>query len=135
MKTPKYFVETPQQASDIGINPFTLTLLAESFADNPGRFGDENMILLAHAHNGTRVWFVMSKTQPRTDDFTAHPQGSPLPVQPDPINPDILTALKECREVLHSCALDVCGTPSEEFFKAKVKHCDIVIAKAEGRNA
>lgn len=70
MKAPKYFVETMQQASDVGINPFALTLLAESFADNPERFGGENVVLLAHAHNGQEVWFIMSKTRPCAADFS-----------------------------------------------------------------
>jgi hypothetical protein len=69
MKAPAYFIETAQQASDVGINPFALILLAESFADDPQRFGDENLLLLAHAHNGTQVWFVMSKTRPTLQDF------------------------------------------------------------------
>jgi hypothetical protein len=73
MKRPKYFVETPQQASDVGVNPFALTLLAESFADAPDRFGGENVVFLAHAHNGQEVWFVMTKTRPKLEDFEAEP--------------------------------------------------------------
>jgi hypothetical protein len=69
MKLPKYFVETPQQAHNAGINPFALTLIAESFADAPERFGDENVVFLAHAHNGQEVWFIMSKARPRKEDF------------------------------------------------------------------
>jgi hypothetical protein len=90
LKAPAYFVETAQQASDVGINPFALTLLAESFADNPERFGDENVILLAHAHNGQEVWFIMTKKRPTLQDFddrspapaderTSHPNGSDSP--------------------------------------------------------
>ncbi len=74
MKAPKYFVANSQEAADVGINPFALTLLAESFADNPERFGDENVILLAHAHNGQEVWFIMSKHRPMSSDFDTLPQ-------------------------------------------------------------
>jgi hypothetical protein len=58
-----------QQASDIGINPFALQLLAESFADEPDKFGGENVAFLARAHNDQQVWFVMSKTMPTAKDF------------------------------------------------------------------
>ena len=75
MKRPKYFVENSQQAITAGINPFALTLLAESFADNPERFGDENVVLLAHAHNGQEVWFIMTKTRPKGADFDEHPSA------------------------------------------------------------
>ena len=71
MKLPKYFIETLQQASDCGINPFALKLLAESFADKPERFGNDNVILLAHAHNGQEVWFIMTKIKPEEKDFEA----------------------------------------------------------------
>jgi hypothetical protein len=73
VKAPKYFVESMQQASDVGINPFALQLLAESFADVPSRFGDDNLLLLAHSHNGQDVWFVMSKRRPVREDFDADP--------------------------------------------------------------
>lgn len=69
MKAPKYAVLTMQDASDARINPFALTLLAERFADDADRFGDENVLLLAHAHNGTEVWFVMTKHRPTAPDF------------------------------------------------------------------
>lgn len=65
----------------------------------------------------------------------AHPEATEPSSQQEPINQELLTALKESREVLHSCATDTAGTPTEDFFKAKVRHCDIVIAKAEGRDA
>jgi len=44
---------------------------------------------------------------------------------------DLLDALKEARSVLASCAEDTAGTPSEKFFRSKVRHCDVVIDKAE----
>lgn len=73
MKRPKYFAATMQDAHNIGVNPFALTLLAESFADVPSRFGDENLIFLSHAHNGQEVWFVMSRTRPIDADFDGLP--------------------------------------------------------------
>jgi hypothetical protein len=69
VKLPKYFVATPQQASDLHINPFALSLLAESYGDHPEQFGDENVVFLARAHNGQEVWFVMTKTKPTKEDF------------------------------------------------------------------
>lgn len=69
MKRPKHFIVTLQQASNLGINPFALSLLAESFADKPDLFGNENVVLLARAHTGQEVWFVMTKTQPLVEDF------------------------------------------------------------------
>lgn len=74
MKLPRYFVETAQQQADCRINPFALALLAESFADDPQKFGDENVLLLAQAHNGHAVWFIMSKTKPTAADFD--PEGA-----------------------------------------------------------
>ncbi len=47
--------------------------------------------------------------------------------------PELLAALKDARNVLQSCANDTTGTRSQTFFESKVRHCDIVIAKAENR--
>jgi hypothetical protein len=69
MKRPKYFVEGVQGAIDAHLNGFALQLMAESFADDPQKFGDENVILSAHAHNGVQVYFVMTKKLPRAEDF------------------------------------------------------------------
>ena len=71
MKAPKYCVETTQQAINLGLNGFALTLMAESFADAPVKFDNENVAFLAHAHNGQEVWFIMTKTRPRLEDFEA----------------------------------------------------------------
>lgn len=73
MKLPRYFCENHQQAHACGINPFALSLLAESFADEPDKFGSENVALLAHAHNGQEVWFVLTKRRPEPADFDATP--------------------------------------------------------------
>jgi hypothetical protein len=69
LKRPKYFVETKQQALDLGLNAFALELMAESFADMPEKFGDENVVFLAHAHNRQPVWFIMTKEMPKAGDF------------------------------------------------------------------
>lgn len=74
MKTPKYFIGTMQQALDAGLNAFAFQLLAESFADHPEKFGDDNLALLFHAHNGQQVWFLMTKTAPKDEDFDP-PEG------------------------------------------------------------
>jgi hypothetical protein len=69
MKIPKYFIGTMQQALDVGLNPFAFQLMAESFADNPEKFGDENLALVFRAHNGQQVWFLLTKTAPKEEDF------------------------------------------------------------------
>ena len=69
MKRPKYFVETKQQALDLGLNAFALELMAESFGDMPEKFGGENVVFLAHAHNKQPVWFIMTKVTPTAEDF------------------------------------------------------------------
>ncbi len=78
MKAPKYCIVTLQQAIDLGLNGFALVLMAESFADAPAKFDHENVAFLAHAHNGQEVWFIMSKSRPRLEDF----DGTPLPKYP-----------------------------------------------------
>lgn len=79
MKLPKYFVETMQQAIDLHLNAFALQLMAESFGDDPQKFGDENVVFLAHAHGGHEVWFLMTKTMPTKRDF----DPAPGPAAPD----------------------------------------------------
>lgn len=69
MKLPKYVAFSHQDAHQLGINPFALTLLAESFADDPAKFADDNVLVCATAHNGTEVWILLMKTQPRPEDF------------------------------------------------------------------
>jgi hypothetical protein len=82
MKFPKYCVETMQQAIDLHLNAFALQLMAESFADAPELFGDENVVFQAHAHNHQPVWFIMSKTMPTAKDFDPAPPvvvAAPMP--------------------------------------------------------
>ncbi len=77
----------------------------------------------------------------RSTESPAHPEAPALSSQQEPnrtdsaINHELLTALKDARAVLKSCADDTAGTPTETFFRSKLRHYDIVIAKAEGRNA
>jgi hypothetical protein len=58
-----------QQAIDLQLNAFAMQLIAESFADAPEKFGDENVVFLSRAHGGQQVWFVMTKTMPTKADF------------------------------------------------------------------
>jgi hypothetical protein len=90
MKLPKYFVQTMREAIDVGINAFAIQLLAESFADDPDKFKDENVVFLAHAHNGHEVWFVMSKTPFTRSDFEEPAPAGPTPAdtQPAPCVPE-----------------------------------------------
>ena len=64
----------------------------------------------------------------------AHPRTQEPCSHHEPIDQELLVALKESREVLLECANDVIGTPTEEFFRLKVHCYDIVIARAEGRS-
>ena len=70
MKSPKYYATNPQQMSDIGLNPFAAQLLAESFADKPDKFGDENALIVARAHNDQPVFMLLSKTPFKDTDFS-----------------------------------------------------------------
>ena len=72
MKLP-ILLPTHQAIADAGLNPFAATLLAESFADNPATFGDDNVLLKAAAHNGQEVWILLTKTMPAVEDFAAPP--------------------------------------------------------------
>jgi hypothetical protein len=67
-----YVLESKQAMLNMGLNAFAIfaiDLLAESFADDPDKFGDKNLLLRALAHNGTEVWIVVTKTQPVPQDF------------------------------------------------------------------
>ncbi len=68
-------------------------------------------------------------------ELPGQPEALALSSQQEPNNQELLTALKDARDVLQSCANDTMGTRSQPFFESKAKYCDIVIAKAEGRNA
>src|SRR5579863_3144638 len=94
MKLPKYFIGTVQQAVDLHLNGFALQLMAESFGDKPELFGDENVVLLAHAHNSQPVWFVMTKTQPQAADFGQD---------------DLIAQQKELIDRLTGAVLNQCG--------------------------
>ena len=74
MKPPKYFVETMQQCIDLGLNGFAFELLAESFAVDPAKFGDENVCFLMHGHNGQEVYLILTKKPPALDDFDKPPE-------------------------------------------------------------
>ena len=115
MKLPKYFVDSPQAAINAGINGFALTLLAESFADVPDKFGDENIALLGVAHNRQEVWFVMSKTAPKQSDF---------------MTDELLEALKAAQEELRLLHAKDTLTVYDPTLKSRMA---LVIAKAEGR--
>ena len=74
MKAPKYGAVTMQQMSDAGLNPFAAQLLAEAHADKPDKFGDETIMLVARAHNGVRVYMLLSTRQPTADQFKDWPR-------------------------------------------------------------
>jgi hypothetical protein len=69
MKLPKYFIETMQDALNVGFNAFALQLLAESFSDNIEKFGDENIVVLMHDHQKRDVWMILTKKMPVKEDF------------------------------------------------------------------
>lgn len=73
MKAPKYMSSTMQRTSDARLNPFAAQLLAESFADEPARFGDETVLIVARAHKGTPVFLLLSTRQPTKDQFNDWP--------------------------------------------------------------
>jgi hypothetical protein len=74
MKKPKYAAVTMQEQSDAGINPFAVTLMAEAHADDPNRWKDETIMLVAHAHNGTPVYMLISTVPPTVDQFEGWPE-------------------------------------------------------------
>jgi hypothetical protein len=76
MKRPKYFVQGVQECINAGLNGFALQLMAESFADDPAKFGDESVILTADSHKGQTVYFVMTKECPSEKDFDTAPTAS-----------------------------------------------------------
>lgn len=69
MKLPEYFLDDVQQCVNVGLNGFALQLVAESFADKPELFGDHNLVMRLHAHNGQEVWMIVTKTRPTAADF------------------------------------------------------------------
>ena len=73
MKAPKYAATTMQQIADAGLNPFAAQLLAEAHADKPDKFGDQTIMLMARAHNGTPVFMLLSTRQPTKEQFEGWP--------------------------------------------------------------
>jgi hypothetical protein len=73
MKRPKYAALTMQQMSDAGINPFAAQLMAEAHADKPERFGDETVMVVARAHDGTPVYMLISTRRPTLEQFKDWP--------------------------------------------------------------
>ncbi len=74
MKKPKYAARTSQEMSDARINPFAVTLLAESFADDPARFGDETVMVVGYTHAGTPVYMLLSTHMPAPEQFRDWPE-------------------------------------------------------------
>lgn len=62
-------LEDKQKQIDHGINAFAAELLAESFGDDPERFKDVNLMLVNHTHKGQPVFIILTKTQPKLEDF------------------------------------------------------------------
>jgi hypothetical protein len=73
MKKPKYGAFTMQQQSDARINPFAVQLVAEAHADDPSRFGDETIMVVGRAHNGTAVYMLISTQEPDPEQFAEWP--------------------------------------------------------------
>jgi hypothetical protein len=74
MKKPKYAAITMQEQSDAGINPFAVTLMAEAHADDRKRWGDETVMAVGHAHNGTPVYMLISTQKPEIKQFASWPE-------------------------------------------------------------
>lgn len=75
MKAPKYMALGVQKMIDAGINGFAMQLMAESHADDPAKFGDETVVLMAKAHNGTPVYMLISTQAPSLDQFKTWPKA------------------------------------------------------------
>lgn len=72
MKLPSLVLPDLQSCSEAGLNPFALTLLAESVADDPKKFPDIDkfpILACASADNGTEVWFCITTKPPVPADF------------------------------------------------------------------
>lgn len=73
MKKPKYAALSMQEQSSAGINPFAVTLMAEAHADTK-RWGDETVMVVGYAHDGTPVYILLSTLQPRIEQFAGWPE-------------------------------------------------------------
>jgi hypothetical protein len=74
MKKPKYGIVGMQEQSNAGINPFAAKLMAEAHADDPERWGDETIMVVAPAHNGTLVYMLISTVAPKIEQFEGWPE-------------------------------------------------------------
>lgn len=61
-----YLCESMQSASDAGLNPFAIKLIAESFGDKLQTRFTEGAIMFSFpfAHDGTPVWVVVTAQAP-----------------------------------------------------------------------
>lgn len=74
MKLPKYAALDVQTMLGARINGFAAQLMAESHADDASKFGDETVMLMAHAHNGTPVYMLISTRRPEFEQFKDWPR-------------------------------------------------------------
>lgn len=79
MKRPKFAALGVQAMINSGINGFAAQLLAESHADDPAKFGDDTVLLMAKAHNGTPVYMLISTQMPEKEQFDAWSTIDPTP--------------------------------------------------------
>lgn len=80
MKYPLIALLGVQAMIDAGVNGFAAQLLAESHADNPEKFGDNTVLLMAKAHNGTPVYMLLSTEKPGLEQFANWPrEAAPKP--------------------------------------------------------
>ncbi len=73
MKMPKYAAVTMQKQAEVGMNPFALQLVAEAHADDKARFGDETIMAVSRAHDGTPVYMLISTRKPTKEQFENWP--------------------------------------------------------------
>lgn len=69
IKCPEMVLPTMQDAINVGLNAFALQLVAESFSDDPAKFGDKTVLVRMEDHNHHEVWMVLTKTAPKPEDF------------------------------------------------------------------
>lgn len=86
MKRPKFAALGVQKMLDAGLNGFAAQLLAESFADKPEKFGDQTVMLMAKAHNGTPVYMIVSTQMPDLEQFASWPTDAKQEDRTDPLS-------------------------------------------------
>lgn len=64
MKFPKWIARTTQEQIDVGLNGFAVTLLAESFAHERERFGEDSILLVGYAKDGLPVYITVASVPP-----------------------------------------------------------------------